>query len=353
MHITSIRLQETLRPLRQQAGLTQAQLAEKLGVSDRAVSRWETGAALPDIALLPTLAMLLHVSVDALLGMDSLRRQAAIDAAHTACSGAMQRGDAPAAVSAARAALSAWPDEPEIMVALARALMALHTEAAAREALSLCRAADGKPARLSTQYGCKQVMAMALHRLGRYEEAAQLVSDELPSFWASRELLYTRVAPPDKAQGQRQFNLLWLADHLCATLRAMAKADPDNAIDLLERAVRIYREVTGSNTGMYEERICRMQLSLARLYADAGDSSAAQRALSLAADAMDAFAAHDGHYAAPWLPDAHDEPTKAPQAAGLRDLLRQAMDEPRFAVLTTEAGFLALADRLQKVSLPR
>ena len=156
MHITSIRLQETLRPLRQQAGLTQAQLAEKLGVSDRAVSRWETGAALPDIALLPTLAMLLHVSVDALLGMDSLRRQAAIDAAHAACSGAMQRGDAPAAVSAARAALSAWPDEPEIMVALARALMALHTEAAAREALSLCRAADGKPARLT------EMLAMAI-----------------------------------------------------------------------------------------------------------------------------------------------------------------------------------------------
>ena len=45
MHITSIRLQETLRSLRQQAGLTQAQLAEKLGVSDRAVSRWETGVS--------------------------------------------------------------------------------------------------------------------------------------------------------------------------------------------------------------------------------------------------------------------------------------------------------------------
>lgn len=349
----TIRLCETLRPLRQQAGMTQATLAEALGVSDRAVSRWENGSALPDVTLLPRLAMLLHVSVDALLGVDSLRRQAAIDAALAACSQAMQRGDAPAAVSAARAALAAWPDEPEILVALARALMVLHTEAAAREALSLCRAADGKPARLSTQYGCKQVMALALHRLGRCEEAAQLVSDELPSFWVSRELLYTRVAPPDKAQGQRQFNLLWLADHLCATLRAMAKADPANAISLLERAVRIWREVTGDSAGMYEERICRIQLALARLYADAGDGPAALQALSLAADAADAFAAHDGRYAAPWLPQAHDEPANEPQAAGLRDLLRQAMDEPCFAALTEKADFLALADRLQKVSLPR
>ena len=49
-------LHETLRPLRQRAGLTQAQLAERLGVSDRAVSRWENASALPDVTLLPALA---------------------------------------------------------------------------------------------------------------------------------------------------------------------------------------------------------------------------------------------------------------------------------------------------------
>ena len=112
--MNNIRLNETLRPLRQQAGLTQSALAERLGVSDRAVSRWENGDALPDVALLPPLAMLLGVSVDALLGVDSQRRQAAIDAALAACSAAMQQGNAPAAVAALRQALSAWPDEPEL-----------------------------------------------------------------------------------------------------------------------------------------------------------------------------------------------------------------------------------------------
>lgn len=304
----NIRLFQNLRPLRQKAGLTQSALAEKLGVSDRAVSRWENAEACPDVALLPRLAMLLHVSVDALLGVDSQRRQSAIDEALAACSAAMQQGDAPAAVAALREALSAFPDEPELLVALGRALLALHTDDAAREALSLARAADGRPARLSTQYGCKQVAALALHRLGRSEEAAQLVSDELPSFWASRELLYTRVAPPDKAQGQRQFNLLWLTDHLYFTLREMAKADPANAIPLLEMAVRIYREVTGGSAGMYEERICQAQVMLARLHARAGNTASALDALRSAAEAADTFAAHTGRYAAPWLPHAHDEP---------------------------------------------
>ena len=267
-------------------------------MSDRAVSRWETGSALPDVTLLPKLSMLLHVSVDTLLGMDS-KQQAAIDTALAAASDAMQQGNATAAVAALRQALAAWPDEPELMVALARALMSLHTEVAVREALALCRAADSRPARLSTMYGCKQVMALALHRLGRSEEAAQLVSDELPSFWVSREMLYPRVAPPDKAEGQRQFNLLWLADHLYLTLREMAKAQPEQAIPLLEMAVRICRDVTGAHAGMYEERICQAQVQLARLHAHAGDIHAALSALQGAADAADALAAHNGHYAAP------------------------------------------------------
>lgn len=42
----TIRLHETLRALRQQSGMTQSALAEALGVSDRAVSRWETAVSL-------------------------------------------------------------------------------------------------------------------------------------------------------------------------------------------------------------------------------------------------------------------------------------------------------------------
>lgn len=344
----SVRLIETLRPLRQRAGLTQSALAEKLGVSDRAVSRWENGDALPDVALLPPLAMLLGVSVDALLGVDQQRRQSAIDTALAACSAAMQRGDAPAAISALRQALSAWPDEPELLVALARALLSLHTQDAAREALSLARAADGRPARLSTQYGCKQVMALALHRLGRSEEAARLVSDELPSFWVSRELLYPRVAPPEQAQEQRQFNLLWLADHMYFTLREMAKADPPNAAPLLDAAVDVYRAVTarGHGAGMYEERICQAQVMLARLHAGAGDMLAALAALSAAVAAADAFAAHNGRYAAPWLSAAHDAPTSPRTLAILREHILAAMGEPVFDPLRCDGAFIALAARL-------
>jgi transcriptional regulator with XRE-family HTH domain len=48
-------------------GLTQAQLAEKLNVSPQAVSNWERGETLPDVAQLLNLAEALHCSVDGIL----------------------------------------------------------------------------------------------------------------------------------------------------------------------------------------------------------------------------------------------------------------------------------------------
>ena len=56
-----------IRALREKRGYTQKELAEKLSVSDKAVSKWETGRGLPDITLLEPLAKTLGVSVTELL----------------------------------------------------------------------------------------------------------------------------------------------------------------------------------------------------------------------------------------------------------------------------------------------
>ena len=54
---------QAIRQLREARTLTQAQLAEKIGVSDKAVSKWETSRGLPDISLIEPLAQALGVSV--------------------------------------------------------------------------------------------------------------------------------------------------------------------------------------------------------------------------------------------------------------------------------------------------
>ena len=54
---------QTVQMLREKRGLTQKQLAELLFVSDKTISKWETGKGLPDITLLEPLAQALHVSL--------------------------------------------------------------------------------------------------------------------------------------------------------------------------------------------------------------------------------------------------------------------------------------------------
>ena len=57
----------TIAELRKKQGLTQLQLAEKLNVSDKAVSRWENGIGYPEITQLPALASVFGVAVDYLM----------------------------------------------------------------------------------------------------------------------------------------------------------------------------------------------------------------------------------------------------------------------------------------------
>lgn len=56
-----------IKSLREKQGMTQARLADLLCVTDKAVSKWETGKGLPDMTLLEPLAAALHVSVPELL----------------------------------------------------------------------------------------------------------------------------------------------------------------------------------------------------------------------------------------------------------------------------------------------
>ena len=58
-----IKLAESIRTFRKERGLTQEQLAEKIKVSGRTVSRWETGSNMPDISLLAELADFYDVSI--------------------------------------------------------------------------------------------------------------------------------------------------------------------------------------------------------------------------------------------------------------------------------------------------
>ena len=62
----------TIKTLREKRGITQTQLADVLGVSGKAISKWETARGLPDITLIEPLAKALGVSVMELMSGDTI-----------------------------------------------------------------------------------------------------------------------------------------------------------------------------------------------------------------------------------------------------------------------------------------
>ncbi len=63
-----MKISESIRTLRREKSMTQEQLAEAMNVSAAAVSKWENGQSVPDIAMLTALADFFEVSLDALVG---------------------------------------------------------------------------------------------------------------------------------------------------------------------------------------------------------------------------------------------------------------------------------------------
>lgn len=71
-----IKIGKFIASCRKEQGMTQASLAEKLGISDRAVSKWETGKSMPDSGIMLVLCELLKINVNELLSGERIMTEA-------------------------------------------------------------------------------------------------------------------------------------------------------------------------------------------------------------------------------------------------------------------------------------
>ena len=66
----NLKLNDTICFYRKKQGLTQEELAQRLGVTNQSVSKWESAQCCPDISLIPKLADIFDVSIDELFGRE-------------------------------------------------------------------------------------------------------------------------------------------------------------------------------------------------------------------------------------------------------------------------------------------
>ena len=123
-----------IRALRQRDGRTQDALAEALGVSAQAVSRWESGGSYPDMETIPTIANYFHISIDELFGYNNDREEKINDIINKAqrilsthMGFVLYEGclsdDVYECIEMLRTASEEFPNEPRILGLLAQELM--------------------------------------------------------------------------------------------------------------------------------------------------------------------------------------------------------------------------------------
>lgn len=131
-----VSLSERLKTLRKAKDMTQEQLAEYMGISPQAVSRWETGATSPDISALPQLADLFSISIDELLGYDDVERQKEISSVIDAAEEQINKNITEKPITELRKALNKYPNNDRLLTCLMYALYV------ASENDDLCRKYD-------------------------------------------------------------------------------------------------------------------------------------------------------------------------------------------------------------------
>ena len=120
-------LGNNIRQLRRQNHKTQEALADALGVTSQAVSRWESGGSYPDMNLIPSIANFFGVSIDELFGYKSDREQR-IDALAAEIDRLNEQNNGEdvcitECIALARSALVEFPGNEKLMSSLASALL--------------------------------------------------------------------------------------------------------------------------------------------------------------------------------------------------------------------------------------
>lgn len=176
-----MKLHENIRALRKNAGLTQEQLAEALGVTVGAVSKWETELTYPDIGMLPVLAEFFDVSLDVLMGYSPQSNSP--ERAVELIKKFRVEKDYESGVREAERALSRYPDHFQLVYASAELYKLKGLEQG--DAADHCRALElmQRAERLFSQNRDNRISILALHRsqaeiypfLGQYDKALEIL----------------------------------------------------------------------------------------------------------------------------------------------------------------------------------
>lgn len=176
-----IEIGKKIRELRKRKGISQDVLAEYLGVSFQAVSKWETGAGAPDLTLIPAIAAFFDVSIDELFDYNRLETERRVMAI---CREAAKYRFSDTARSEAilREGLTQYPGNDIILNNL---LVVLDPVTQTEEKITICKTLVECTHDDAVKYDALRILADTYHHTGQQDLVAPTL-EQIPEIYFTK-----------------------------------------------------------------------------------------------------------------------------------------------------------------------
>lgn len=218
----TIKLGEKIRTLRKQKGISQEVLAQYLGVSFQAVSKWENQAALPDVTLIPAIASFFGVSTDELFDFNRLEQEKRIEEI-VAASAPLRSSDPARSEAILREGLKQYPGNDVLLNCL---LYVIDGPDRREEALALCHSLIESTKDDAIKYDVCRILAELYQDMGEYELCRQTL-ERIPEIYFTKLELQAALL-----QGDEQFR----------AARVQRDLSAESLVDMLEHLMLCYEK---------------------------------------------------------------------------------------------------------------
>ncbi len=332
---------KNIRKARRDLELTQDELAERLAVTESAVSQWELGKTVPDLMLIPTLCAVLGVTSDWLLGVNEEKRREEIEAIENRAEALSVVGHKKEAAEILREGLKKYPESERLLWLL------MYDSDDQEEVIRIGERLLETSRDENFRQSAIQNLVYAYTDRGDVKRAEEIAM-MLPAYPLDRITLFLYIWEEGgedyrDAAAKRRDRLL---DELCFTL--YQGVDRETAA---ERVIRLFGLMyEDGNFGFSHTRLKDAWVILAFTAARKGDAEKALHALGEAADHalafLDYLADPDFRYTSVFFRDQRKGSfeTNSPQNEAWEVLER--MKDPIFDFVRDTPEFKAITDRL-------
>lgn len=176
-----IKLGEKIKALRKQRNISQEVLANYLGVSFQSVSKWETDATMPDVALIPAIASFFEVSIDELFDYNRMEAEKKVE---EICDEAYKyrMSDPAKSEEILRDGLKQFPGNDIILNNL---LYVIDTPERVDEVISLCKSLIESTNDDTVKYDVLRILAGAYKAVGDYSSTKDTI-EKIPELYFSK-----------------------------------------------------------------------------------------------------------------------------------------------------------------------